>query len=70
MTDVGNSVDESEHEHEPLLKQEFKSTDYVFKMRRCQKKRCLTRILFGNVKTTADDQHAPLVTHLFLTTAT
>ena len=69
MADADNSVDEPEHEHGPLLKQECKSTEYVFKMSRCQKKRCLTRIVLRKVKTTADDQHAPLVTHPFLTTA-
>ena len=65
MTDVGNSVDEPEHEHGPLLKQECKNTEYVFKMSRCQKKRCLTPMFLRKVKTTADDQHAPLVTTLF-----
>ncbi len=70
MTDVGNSVDEPEHEHEPSIKQECRSHRYVFRMRRCQKKRCLTPIVLSKVKTTLDGQHALLATHPFLMTAT
>ena len=69
MADTGTSLHEPEHEHGTLLMQESKSSRYVFKMRRCQKKRSLTRIMLCKVKTTADDQHALLAAHPFLTSA-